>query len=70
MATSSIEGITTSSNMLAAWSIQSGWQDVGGVTKSWEDVSGLNFLITSASASSPSTDPSTHSSHVTVFTPL
>jgi hypothetical protein len=58
MPMSSIEGITTTSNVLAAWSIQSGWQDAGGVMKLWEDGSGLSFPITSASASSPSTDPS------------
>jgi hypothetical protein len=32
--------------------MQSGWQDAGGVMKSWEDGSGLSFPITSTNASS------------------
>jgi hypothetical protein len=68
MPMSSIEGIATSSNVLAAWSLECGWHDAGGVTKSWEDGSGLNFSITSVSTSSPSVDPSLLSSCVMSFT--
>jgi hypothetical protein len=70
MPTSSIEGIATSSNVLVAWSMQSGWQDAGGVMKSWKDRSGLNYPITSANASSPSVDLSPCSSRMTSFTPV